>query len=99
MMVFDWYLGGLTELMSRISTCEITGNMVDPIISQSHGCKALLAMTRVIAVQTSYLLIMPPAVYRKSTIRFSGGSSGTKETSLVDLSASSINLGGINDLA
>ena len=87
-MVFDWYLGGFTELMNLISTSESTGNIIDPTISQSQGCKALLAMTRVIAVQTSYLVITPPTVNRKSMIRFSGGSSGTKETLLVDLEAS-----------
>ena len=99
MIVLDWYLGGLTELMNLISTSEITGNMTDPTISEFQLCRAILAMVRVIAAQMSYWVIMPPGVYRKSMSRFSGGTSGMKETSLVDLDASAINLVSTHDLA
>ena len=99
MINFVWYLGGLTELMNLISTSEITGNVIDPDNCQFHVCKAVLAIIRVIAVQTSYLVIMPPGVYRNSTSRLSGGSSGMNETSVVDLDAISINLGGRHVIA
>ena len=56
-------LGGLTELMYLISTLDVAGNVHEPIISWSQIINEALAKARMIAVQRSNLVIMPPRVY------------------------------------